>query len=216
MCTFTDDDVDKPVVNGNGEEVGVVASIAGDVAHVRPSIDAVDSVKSSIGWEAVADVTRPLDSASVREITDEVVRLESELPTEDTQTAGAAETDPTAHGAAAGEPETDPTDGPTGLEKTEVAEELREETDEESLDRGLEVDPTELVDGDREPGTPTGVSVDPGADRERTDAAVETDDERQLTDAAFEPTDEPRRADADGEGEKDGNEESDAREGSEE
>lgn len=84
MCaTFTDDDVGKPVENDNGEEVGVVASIDGDRAHVRPTVDAVDSVKSSIGWEGVADVTQPLEAESIREITDEAVRLEGTLPVED-------------------------------------------------------------------------------------------------------------------------------------
>ena len=236
-ATFTDDDVEKPVVNGAGEEVGVVASVEGDVAHVRPSVDAVDSIKSSIGWEAVADETRPLDGGSVREITDEAVRLEGDLPMDDESAAETAGDDPTAGGDDAAAPDTEPAGGSAGIEETEVAEDLRDDTGEETLeetdaidtedaeapgsdgqrsdrenretDRGMTADPTELVDENDEPGTRTGVSVDPTEDRELTDAAVDPeegreptdaavdpDEEFEPTDAAVEPTDETRRTDA--------------------
>ncbi|MDQ2050584.1 hypothetical protein RBH26_08795 [Natronolimnohabitans sp. A-GB9] len=160
MCAmFTDDDVGKPVENGNGEEVGVVASVDGDRAHVRPTVDAVDSVKSSIGWEGVADVTRPLEAESIREITDEAVRLEGTLPVEDKEDSG-AEADPTAR--ARGDD--------TGTERK----------------RGLEADPTELI-GDREPGVRTGISVDPDEDYEPTNAAIDPNEDYEPTNAAVDP-----------------------------
>ena len=233
--TFTDDDVDKPVVDGSGDEVGVVASVEGDVAHVRPSVDAVDSIKSSIGWEGVTDERRPLDAGAVREITDETVRLEGEFPMSGGDSTDASDADLTAQGDDAADPETEPAGGSAGIEETEIAEDMREETDEERLeetdaidteeqergderepgretearDRGMEADPTELVDGNSEPGARTGVTVEPNEDRELTDAAVDPDADREPTDATVDPdadmeptdasveaTDEPRRTDA--------------------
>ncbi|WP_176548327.1 hypothetical protein [Natrinema sp. CBA1119] len=84
MCVlFTDDDVGKPVENDDGEKVGVVASVDGDVVHVRSNADAVNSGDSSDGAAGVVDRTRQLDADSVREITDDAVRLEGDLPMED-------------------------------------------------------------------------------------------------------------------------------------
>lgn len=217
MCaTFTDDEVGKPVENAAGEEVGVVATVEGDVAHVRPAADAVDSIKSSIGWEGVADETHPLASDAVREITDETVRLEGALPTVDDE-ALESETDLTAQGDDEAEPETEPAGGSTGTEETEVADDLREETDEDTLEatdsidadetnvtdaertgptdeertnRGLEVDPTELARQEPE------AEFNPDDTSSRTDAAVDPTDERQQTDAAVDLDGEPRRTDA--------------------
>lgn len=213
MCpTFTDDDVEKPVVDGAGEEVGVVASVEGDIAHVRPSVDAVDSIKSSIGWEAVADESQPLDTDAVREITDEVVRLEDELPmAEDGESSEPTTPEPTARGDA-DTPETEPAGGSAGLEETEV---LRDETDEErpeetdaidadgtdgrgegEPDRGLEADPVELADETRASGMRTDASVEPDDDHRSTDASVDPDREPRRTDAAVDPGEQPRRTDA--------------------
>ncbi|MCU4750676.1 hypothetical protein OB919_01560 [Halobacteria archaeon AArc-curdl1] len=77
MCApFTDHDVGKAVENEEGEDVGVVASVADGVAYVLPADDAVDS-------GADADRPRRLRPDSVRAITEETVRLEGGLPPED-------------------------------------------------------------------------------------------------------------------------------------
>ncbi|NUC74713.1 hypothetical protein HTZ84_20845 [Haloterrigena sp. SYSU A558-1] len=220
MCaTFSNDDVGKSVVNGNGEAVGVVASVEGDVAHVRPETAAVDSVKSSIGWEGVADAAHPLDTDSVREITDDAVRLEGELPSVDRQELEAAVDSNT--GDDAGEERTEPAGGSAGTEETEIAEDLRDETGEDTLeetdaiderettapdepetgrdrasDRGLEADPTELARQEREGGTRAGASVEPTDDFESTDAAVDPDAELESTDAAVDRDDDFESTDA--------------------
>ncbi|QRV13816.1 hypothetical protein JMJ58_12725 [Haloterrigena salifodinae] len=221
MCaTFSNGDVGKSVVNGNGEEVGVVTSVEGDVAHVRPETAAVDSVKSSIGWEGVADAAHPLDTDSVREITDDAVHLEGELPSVGQQDLEAAVDSNT--GDDAGEERTEPAGGSAGTEETEIAEDLRDETGEDTLeetdaidergttapdetesgrdrasDRGLEADPTELARQEREGGTRAGASVEPTDDFELTDAAVDRTGEPRRTDAAVDPGEQPRGADVD-------------------
>ncbi|WP_201293970.1 hypothetical protein [Natronorubrum halalkaliphilum] len=212
MCTlFTDDDVGKPVENAGGDEVGIVATVDGDVARVRPASGVVDSIKSSIGWDSVAEETQPLASDSVREITEDAVRLEGEFPTSDDDSSAVegATSDPALESTADDEdtPQTEPAGGSAGLEETEGADDRREEPDEERLemtdtesideparDRGLEVDPTELARN--EAGTRTDAAVEPDDDRQPTDAAVELDGEPRRTDAAVDPGEQPRRTGA--------------------
>ena len=156
MCAlFTNDEVSKPVVNDADEEIGVVTSVEGDIAHVRPETGVVDSVKSSIGWDSVAEETQPLSSDAVREITDDAVRLEDGLPTEDV--------------AANAEELRDEPDS-VGEPKT---------------DRGLEADPTELAGQEPEaefnPGdtsSRTDAAVEPDDDHRSTDAAVDLEEGR--------------------------------------
>ncbi|WP_440763709.1 hypothetical protein [Natronorubrum sp. DTA7] len=184
MCaTFTDDEVSKPIVNDAGEELGVVTSVEGDIAHVRPETDAVDSIKSSIGWDSVAEETQPLSSDAVQEITDDAVRLEGGLPTD----GDAADSEPTVEigdDEDESEPATEPAGGSAGLEETDVAEERRDDSgsvDEREMDRGLEVDPTELAGQEPE------AEFNPGDTSSRTDAAVEPTDDHRSTDASVDP-----------------------------
>lgn len=189
MCaTFSNGDVGKSVLDDNGEAVGVVASVDGDVAHVRPETDAVDSIKSSIGWEGVADATRPLDAGSVREITDDAVRLEGDLPSVDERDLEETDavdeegtnTDDERRRNANGADEADASDGP-------------ETSRDRPSDRGLEADPTELARQEREGGAQSGPSVEPTDEFEPTGAAVDPDAETEPTDAAVDPNE-----DADG------------------
>ncbi|WP_226480083.1 hypothetical protein [Natrinema amylolyticum] len=197
MCaTFTDDDLGKPVENDNGEAVGVVTVVDGDVAHVRPDPSVVESIKSSLGWEKGAEETITLDRGSIRDITDDAVRLEGGLPIRDESgTEPNVERDESPDG----EPETEPVGGTSGIDETEIAEDM---ADDEGLDaaeemdqieeqgRGATVDPTELADRDSE------LSVRRDEDLERTDAAVDVDEDAQRTDAAVEPGEGASRTDA--------------------
>ncbi len=88
-ATFSEDDVDKPVENAAGETVGVVAAVEGDVARVKPDPSAVESIKSSLGWEKGAEYRVALDPDAVREITPDAVRLEGGLPTKPAATPDA-------------------------------------------------------------------------------------------------------------------------------
>ncbi len=183
MCaTFSHDDIDKPVRNANSDEVGVIAAVEGDIAHVRPDPSAVKSIKSSLGWDGVAEQRITLDRASVRAITADAVLLEGELPVHgapDDQRDGSTER----------EPETKPAGGMNGLDETEIADEMEADRRDSANDldavedrgRGAEVDPTELTDRE------TGLSVRPDEDAQRADAAVEPDEDADRTDAAVDP-----------------------------
>ncbi|MDS0475807.1 hypothetical protein [Natrinema sp. 1APR25-10V2] len=187
-ATFSDDDIDKPVRNANGDEVGVIAAVEGDIAHVRPDPSAVESIKSSLGWDGVAEQRITLDRASVREITADAVRLEGELPVH-----GA----PDVERGAERDPETEPAGGMSGLDETEIDDEMeadrRDSADDldavEDRGRGAEVDPAELTDRD------TGLSARPDEGAQRTDAAVEPTEDADRTDAAVDP-DAVRESDA--------------------
>jgi|GEM_PF-792783 hypothetical protein len=175
MCVlFTDDDVGKPVENDDGEEIGVVASVDGDVAHVRPNADAVNSDGPSDGAAGVVDRTRQLDADSVREITDDAVRLEGDLPMEDE-----AVEEKRYHGL-----EADPT-ALTGDGDPVTPNEFSVEPDEDMEPTDAAVEPDEDME-------PTDAAVEPDEDMEPTDAAVEPDED-------MEPTDEPRHTDGDDE-----------------
>ncbi|WP_121741433.1 hypothetical protein [Natronorubrum halophilum] len=169
MCaTFTDDEVDKAVVNDADEEIGVVASVDGDLAHVRPKSGAVDSIKSSIGWDSVAEETRPISGDSVREITDDAVRLEGDLPTAGEETL--EETDSIRESGVDRGLEADPT-------------ELTRQEPEAEFDPG-------------DTSSRTGTAVEPDDEHRSTDAAVDLDDEPRRTDATVDPGEQPRRTDA--------------------
>lgn len=77
--TFSDDDVGKRVENANATEVGVVVSVDERTAYVDPDPDLTDSIRVALGWEVDREDAAPLDADSVREITDQVVRLEYEI-----------------------------------------------------------------------------------------------------------------------------------------
>ena len=203
MPLFTDADRGKPVENDAGETVATVETVEGDVAHVRPNPDVVDSIKSSIGWDSRADVTMPLDDDLVAEVTDEAVRLEGGLEqagtatgTSDAESTGDEDSDAS---------RTQPAGGMSGTDETDLSEEMADddETGGES-DGGLEADPTELTDD------ASGFEVNPDdADDEfqRSDATVDPDEEMEPTDAEVEPDDdlEPTDAEVDPADERDGN-----------
>ena len=155
MCeVITADDIGKRVENAAGEDVGVSTTIDDDGAHVRPAADAIKSITSSIGWDDVVDATYPLGPDAVLEITDEVVRLEGGLPANDF--AADSEAEPGAKDA------TDTQHGAT-------------EADEETMDRGLEVDPTKLTGANQTVGTQTDAAVDPDDSAHQTDAEIDPD-----------------------------------------
>ncbi|SEH12853.1 hypothetical protein SAMN04487967_0995 [Natronorubrum sediminis] len=84
---LTPNDVGKPVENAAGERVAVVTSVDRDIAYVRPATDSLESTTSSIGWDGIVEQSHGLQSDAVREVTDDAIRLEGELPsTDDTVT----------------------------------------------------------------------------------------------------------------------------------
>lgn len=72
---FTDDEEGKRVVNENGDEIGVVESVEGDMAHVEPDPGMTDTIKSKLGWGDADEETYALEADHVEEITDDEIRL---------------------------------------------------------------------------------------------------------------------------------------------
>ncbi|WP_081661438.1 hypothetical protein [Halopiger djelfimassiliensis] len=145
MCgSITDDDVGKRVENADGEVVGVVASVDEGIAHVRPKPGAVESIKSSLGWESRADDPLPLDPDAIRAVTDDAVRLEGDLLSDS-------------------EPDRESRTGDTTRDR-EPNIEVRPDQFEERTDAA--VDPT---DEHRR----TDASIDPDDEHRRTDAEIE-------------------------------------------
>lgn len=131
---FTDEDVGKPVEASDGEKIGVVASVEDDVAYVRPTDD------------AVTDRPRRLHPDSVREITDELVRLEADRSVEERRYRG-LEADWTELASSDGDPVT--------------PDEFSAEPDEDVDPTDAEIEPDDDMD-------PTDAVVDPDADLDPT------------------------------------------------
>ncbi|MFC7230275.1 PRC-barrel domain containing protein [Saliphagus sp. GCM10025308] len=72
---FTDDDEGKPVVNENGDRIGMVESVHGDTAHVNPDPGMTDTIKSKLGWGDASEDTYELDASNVDHIGDDEIRL---------------------------------------------------------------------------------------------------------------------------------------------
>lgn len=76
VIEFTKDDVGKPVVDSSGERVGRIVDTRGGTAYVDPNPDVVDTVKSKLGWSDADEENYELNGDDVKEVTDEVVRLD--------------------------------------------------------------------------------------------------------------------------------------------
>lgn len=79
--TFTEDDEGKTVVNDEGEEVGMVATVEHGTAYVDPDPGLTDTIKSTLGWgDSDDEDTYPLQEESVASVTDDEVHLGSSSP----------------------------------------------------------------------------------------------------------------------------------------
>jgi len=78
MAQFSDSDEGKPVVMGD-EKVGMVQEVRGNTAHVNPDAGITDKIKASLDWGDSDEDTYPLDESRVDAITDDEVRLRSDL-----------------------------------------------------------------------------------------------------------------------------------------
>lgn len=80
MCpNLTVDDEGKPIVNTNGQEIGVVRDVEAGVAYVEPGPEMTDSIKSRLHRDRdVADgmETFQLDEEYIDEITGDEIRLQ--------------------------------------------------------------------------------------------------------------------------------------------
>lgn len=73
--SFDDDDMGKPVVNDNGEKIGMVVEVRHETAYVDPDPGAFDKIQSKLGWEGADDEAYPLQDEQVALVTDDEVHL---------------------------------------------------------------------------------------------------------------------------------------------
>jgi hypothetical protein len=75
---ITEDEVGKPVVDENGEQVGVVSAVEHGAARVDPDPGITDKIKAKLGWEDADEDTYPLQEGMVERVTDDEIRLRSD------------------------------------------------------------------------------------------------------------------------------------------
>lgn len=77
---FSDEDVGKTVVNGDGDDVGIVSAVDHGTAYVDPEPGITTKITAALGWENIDDDDGyPLQEEAVATVTDDQVRLESDL-----------------------------------------------------------------------------------------------------------------------------------------
>ncbi|WP_128476691.1 PRC-barrel domain containing protein [Halorussus pelagicus] len=78
MAQFSDSDEGKPVTMGD-EKVGMIAEVEHGTAYVDPDAGITDRIKATLDWGDRDEDTYPLDESRVDAITDDEVRLRSEM-----------------------------------------------------------------------------------------------------------------------------------------
>ncbi|WP_380678644.1 PRC-barrel domain containing protein [Salinigranum sp. GCM10025319] len=77
---FNEDDVGKTVVNGNGNEVGIISAVEHGTAYVDPDPGITTKITAALGWDNIDDEDGyPLQEQAVATVTDDQVRLRSDL-----------------------------------------------------------------------------------------------------------------------------------------
>lgn len=76
---LTNDDVGKTVVDGSGDDVGIVARYEHGTAYVEPDPGLTTKLKTTLGWDDETEEDYPLQQAAVATVTDDQIRLRSEL-----------------------------------------------------------------------------------------------------------------------------------------
>ncbi|WP_336336812.1 PRC-barrel domain containing protein [Haloarcula brevis] len=76
---LTDDDIGKTVVTSTGDEVGIVSGYRYGTAYVDPDPNLKTTLVTKLGWEDTDDDGYPLQTEAVATITDEQIRLSSDL-----------------------------------------------------------------------------------------------------------------------------------------
>ncbi len=70
------DDEGKPLVDSNGEKIGMIAEVEDGTAHVDPDPGITGMIRSKLGWGDTDGGDYALDSDRINIITDDEVRLE--------------------------------------------------------------------------------------------------------------------------------------------
>ncbi|MBX0322061.1 PRC-barrel domain containing protein [Halomicroarcula sp. F13] len=77
---LTNDDIGKDVVAADGTDVGIVSGYRYGTAYVDPDPGLTTKLKTALGWEDTdEDEGYPLQEASIDSVTDDEIRLRSDL-----------------------------------------------------------------------------------------------------------------------------------------
>lgn len=76
---LTEADEGKTVVNAGGDDIGVIADVRGGQGYVDPDPGITDKIMSTLGWTDADEEHYPLNADQVDHVTDDEVRLGSEL-----------------------------------------------------------------------------------------------------------------------------------------
>lgn len=76
---LTKDDEGKPVIDADGEQIGLVVDVSGETAHIDPDPGVIDRIGARFGWQSESGDTQPLNQARIASITDDAIRLRPEV-----------------------------------------------------------------------------------------------------------------------------------------
>lgn len=75
MPEITDDERAKRVIDGSGNEIGIVDEVDDGTAYVDPDPDVDSKLKSKLGWGADERSSYPLRDDAIDAVTDDEIRL---------------------------------------------------------------------------------------------------------------------------------------------
>ena len=76
---ITEKEKGKRVVNSDGDTIGIVSGVRSNTAYVDPEPGLTDKLRARLGWEQIKEDDYPLDETKVATITDDEIRLRSDL-----------------------------------------------------------------------------------------------------------------------------------------
>lgn len=74
---ITDAEVGKPVVDRDGDRIGIVSAVDRGTALVDPDPGLTDEIKAVLGWEDTDEETYPLHAGAIETITRDEIRVQS-------------------------------------------------------------------------------------------------------------------------------------------
>ena len=78
-ATLTDDEEGKTVVDASGEPLGLITAVEDETAAVKPNPDLAESIAARLGWGSADENDYTVHADAVGEITDDEVRLRSDI-----------------------------------------------------------------------------------------------------------------------------------------
>lgn len=73
----TDDDQGKPVVNSDGDKIGMVTEVKSGTAYVNADPGITDTIRSKLGWNDADEDDYALNEDHIESVTDDEIRLRS-------------------------------------------------------------------------------------------------------------------------------------------